>query len=169
MAKFTSKANSTKLPAMVLCLGEHPGGFCDVGCCCVVFLTGGFYVSGLLFPCHRHSTPASQTREGLHWLWVLPWLLSVALFFQAFLPQFYCERYGFEWAFFIHRRFFNLCSFTDIFGTFCNSNVGRNTPPRILLYTCPHRVVSSGWRMDLNYSYCSYKVDLSTVLASHVV
>ena len=99
-----------------------------------------------------------------------PGYFRLLYFCQAFLPQFYCERYRFEWAFFIHRRFFNLRSFTDIFGTFCNSNVGRNTPPRILLCTCPHRVVSSGWRMDLNYSYCSYKaIDLSTVLASHVV
>ena len=32
--KSTSYANSTKLPAMVLCSGEPPGGFCDVGCCC---------------------------------------------------------------------------------------------------------------------------------------
>ena len=43
------------------------------------------------FPCHQHSTLASQTREGLHQLWALPWLLSFALllpgFFVTVLPQ----------------------------------------------------------------------------------
>ena len=34
---------------MVPYLREPPRGFCDVGCCCCFFLTGGFYVSGLLF------------------------------------------------------------------------------------------------------------------------
>ena len=33
----------------------------------------------------------------------------------------------------------------------CDSDTGRNTPSRILLCACPHRVVPSGWRMDLNY------------------
>ena len=56
-------------------------------------------------PCHRHSTLACDAREGLHPLGALPWLLSVALFCQAFPSQFYRERYGFEWAFFTNRRF----------------------------------------------------------------
>ena len=34
------------------------------------------------FPCHRHSTLASRAREGLHQLWALPWLLSIALLFR---------------------------------------------------------------------------------------
>ena len=32
------------------------------------------------YPCHWHSTLASQTCEGLHQLWALPGLLSVAYF-----------------------------------------------------------------------------------------
>ena len=36
-------------PSDGTCLGEPPGGFCDVGCCCFFYLTGGFCVSGLLF------------------------------------------------------------------------------------------------------------------------
>ena len=60
-------------------------------------------------PCHRHSTQASHAREGPHQLWALPRLLLIAFFFI------YHERYGFEWVFFTHRRFFTLCSFTDIF------------------------------------------------------
>ena len=31
------------------------------------------------FPCHRHATLVSQACEGLHQLWALPWLLSIAL------------------------------------------------------------------------------------------
>ena len=34
-------------------------------------------------PCHRHSTLASQTREGLHQLWPLPRLLSIAFSFSS--------------------------------------------------------------------------------------
>ena len=99
---------------MVLCLGEPPGGFCDVGCgccccCCCCFTHWRFLRFRAIFPCHRHSTPASQAREGLHrlWLiWALRWLLSVALSFaRLFTSQFYRERYGFEWAIFSHRCF----------------------------------------------------------------
>ena len=34
-------------------------------------------------PCHRHSTMASQTRKGLHQLWALPQLLSIAFSFSS--------------------------------------------------------------------------------------
>ena len=34
-------------------------------------------------PCHRHSTLASQTREGLHQLWALPRLLLIAFSFSS--------------------------------------------------------------------------------------
>ena len=95
---------------MVLCLGEPPGGFCDVGCgcccCCCCFTHWRFLRFRAIFPCHRHSTPASQAREGLHRLCTLRWLLSVALSFaRLFTSQFYRERYGFEWAIFSHRCF----------------------------------------------------------------
>ena len=36
-------------------------------------------------PCHRHSTLASQAREGLHQLWALPQLLLIAFCFH--LPR----------------------------------------------------------------------------------
>ena len=42
------------------------------------------------FPFHRNSTLASQAREGLHQLLILPWLLFVVLplpeFFVTVLP-----------------------------------------------------------------------------------
>ena len=77
----------------------------------VFYLTGGFYVSGLLFL--ATGTP--------------PWLLmpvkatsSSELYpgyfrFLYFLLGFYCERYGLEWAFFTHRRFFLSCTLSHIF------------------------------------------------------
>ena len=86
-----SLGNLTKLPAMVLCLGEPPEGFCDVGCCC------------------SFSSISSEVYPGYFWL---------LYFCQVFSSQFYSERCDFEWAFFNRRCFFTLCSFIDIFGTF---------------------------------------------------
>ena len=64
------------------------------------------------FPCHRHSTLASQAPEGLHQLWALPWLLSVTLLLPGFFVTFVRQRYRFEWAFFTHTGvFFTLPSF----------------------------------------------------------
>ena len=34
------------------------------------------------FPCYPHSALVSQTRAGLHQLWTLSWLLSIALLFR---------------------------------------------------------------------------------------
>ena len=41
-------------------------------------------LSVLLIHCHRHSTLASQTYEGLHQLWAVPRLLSIAYFSWLF-------------------------------------------------------------------------------------
>ena len=76
------------------CLGEPPGGFCDVGCCRSL-PHWRFLRFRATFPCHRHSTLASQAREGLHQLWALPWLLLVALLLPGFSVT----------AFFTSRRF----------------------------------------------------------------
>ena len=69
-------------------------------------------------PCHRHSILASQTLEGLHQLWALPWLLSIAFFFH--LPR----ALRFWVGIFSPQVFFTLHSFPtflaqpNIFGTF---------------------------------------------------
>ena len=42
------------------------------------------------------------------------------------------------------QAFFTLRSFTNICGTFFDSDEGRNTPSRILLCAYPHKVVPSG-------------------------
>ena len=81
-----------KLPAMVLCLGEPTGGFCDICCCFLFFIhcccsfVAVFVMLFLHFRanlCHRHSTLASQACEGLHQLWALLWLLSIAFAFLS--------------------------------------------------------------------------------------
>ena len=65
---------------------------------------------------------------------------------------------------------FYLTLLPHIFDTFCDSDVDRNTPSRILLCACPRTVVPSGWRMDLSHSYCRYKtIDLSIAPVSHKV
>ena len=165
-----SLGDLTKLLAMVLCLGEPPGSFCDVGCCCCCFPHWKFLRFWATFPCHRHSTVASQVREGLHQLWALPWLLSVALLLPGFSVTVLPRALRFWVGIFYPQAFCTLCSFTDIFDTFCDSDAGRSTPCRNLLCACLHRVVPSSWRMDLNYSYCSYKtIDLSIAPVSHEV
>ena len=88
LSSLTSLVNSTTTPSDGTCLGEPPVRFlwcwllflihccfCDVACC--LFLR--FWTT---FPCHRHSTLASQAREGFCQLWALPWLLSIALLFR---------------------------------------------------------------------------------------
>ena len=67
-----------KTPSDGTCLGEPPGGFCDVGCCCCFYLIGDFYISGLS-SLPTALQPSFSGREGGHQLWALPWLLLVAL------------------------------------------------------------------------------------------
>ena len=154
-----------KSPSVGKCLGEPPGGFCDVGCCCC-YLTGGFYISGLLFL-------ATGTPPWLSGPWRPPPALSfypgyfrLLCFYQAFPSQFYHKRHGFEWAFFTRRRFLPYASSPKSLARF----VTQMRASKIFLCACPHRVVPSGWRLGLNYSYCSYKtIDLSITLVSHEV
>ena len=91
-------------------------------------------------------------------------------FSQAFSVTVLSRGLRFWVAIFYPQAFFTLFSFSDIFGTVCDSDVGRNTSSRILLCACLHRVVPSGWPMDLNYPYCSYKtIDLLIAPVSHEV
>ena len=115
----------SKTPSHWYLLGRTSGGFCDADLYFVVIinlssLVDVFYfvvVSSFDFqatlPCHRHSTLVSQAHDGLQQLWALPRLLLIASFFFI-----YRERYGFEWAFFIHRRFLSYAS-SRHFGTTC--------------------------------------------------
>ena len=161
----------TKLPAMmVLCLGKPPGGFCDVGCCSCCFPPWRFFRFRATFPCHRHATLASQAREGLHQLWALDWLLSVALIFARFFCHSFTASATVLRGHVLRTGVYYLALLPHNFDTFCDPDAGRNTPSRILLCACPHSVVPSGWRMDLNYWYCSYQTtDLSIAPVSYEV
>ena len=157
MAKFTSWVNSTKLSLMVLFFGEPLGGFCDVGCWCCCFSS----LVVFMFPGYFYLPPALH--PGFSGPWRPPLSLSSTLatfgcftFARIFRHSFTASATVLSGIFY-PQAFFTLCSFTAIFGTFCGSDAGRNTPSRILLCAGRHRVVPSGWRMDLNYSYCSYK------------
>ena len=48
-----------------------------------IFLLFFFIHFQATLPCHRHSTLASQAREGLHQLWALPQLLLIAFSFSS--------------------------------------------------------------------------------------
>ena len=147
MVKFTflgDPLKPNKTPSAGTCLGELPGGFCDVGCCCCFYLTGGFYISGLLFfatgtPLWLLRPVKASTSSELY-----PGYFRLLYFCQVFSSHFYRERYGFEWAFFTHRRFFTLHPFPTFLARFCGSDAGKNTPTRFFLCACPHRVVPSG-------------------------
>ena len=115
---------------MVLCLGEPPRGFCDVGCCCcfphrrffIHFLSSIYCCSSFIFVLHFVVVVLHFiSRLLFHVTDTPPWLLRpvkastsselypgyfrLLYFCQAFPSQLYRERYGFEWAFFTHRRF----------------------------------------------------------------
>ena len=135
----------------------------------VVFLTGGFYISGLL-----SLQPALH--PGFSGLWRPPPALSSTLAtFGCFTLARLFRHSSTSSATVLSRHFlptgvFYLALLPHIFGTFSDPDVGRNTSSRIFLCTYPQRVVPSGWRMDLNYSYCSYKtIDLSIAPVSQEV
>ena len=130
-----------------------------------------------VFPGYFSLPPALD--PGFSDLWMPPAALS------SNLTNFVCFtfarlfRHGFTASatvlrgHFIPTGVFYLTHFPQIFGPFCgfcDSDAGRNTQSRILLCAYPHRVVTYGWRMDLNYSYCNYKtIDLSIAPVSHKV
>ena len=105
------------------------------------------------FLCHPHFTLASHVDEDLHQLRALHWLLLVALLLPDFSVTVSNECYAFERAFLPTGAFLPSTP-SPLFGTFCNSDVGRNTPSRILICAYPHKIILSGWRMILNYSCC---------------
>ena len=160
-----------KTPSDGTCLGEPPGGFCDVGCCCFTSLE--VFLPSLLFDVIPHSSvsyrrvftpilyfqPSSSQNDSWHFH------LTVLGFSVTALPR--VLRF---WAcIFYPQAFFTFHSFPR-FWHVCDSDAGRNTPSRIVLCACPHKVVPSGWRMILNYLYCRYKtIGLPIAPVSHEV
>ena len=154
MVKFTflgDPLKPNKTPSAGTCLGELPGGFCDVGCCCCFYLTGGFYISGLLFfatgtPLWLLRPVKASTSSELY-----PGYFRLLYFCQAYSVTALTRALRFWVGICYPQAFLTLRSFIDIFGTFCNSDAVGTPPSRIFLCACPHRVVPAGWRMDLNY------------------
>ena len=107
---FMSLGDLRKLPALVLCLREPPGGFSVADCCCFPYWR--FLRFRITFPCHRHSILASQVREGLHQLWALPWLLSVALLLPGFSVTVLPRALRLWTSIFYPQAFFTLRSFS---------------------------------------------------------
>lgn len=70
------------------------------------------------------------------------WLLTFVLFYR--------KHYGFEHGFFNPQAIFTL-HFFPTFQLICGSDGGWNTPSRIFLYVCCHRVDRSSQRIVLNY------------------
>ena len=126
--------NLIKVPAMVLCLGEPPGGFCDAGCCCCLSSLDVFTFPDC-FSLPMKASTRSELYPGYFWL---------LYFCQVFSSQFYRERYSFEWACFTRRRFLPYAPSPTFLARFSDSDAGKNTPSRILLCACYHRVVPSG-------------------------
>ena len=93
---FMSLGDLTKLLAMVLLLGRASRRFLWCWLLLLLFLTGGFYVSGLLFlatgtpPWLLRPVKASTSSE------LYPGYFRLLYFCQAFPSQFYRERYSFE-------------------------------------------------------------------------
>ena len=148
MAKFTSLSDLCKLnktPSDCTCLGETPGGFCAVGCCCYFYLTGGFYISGLLFLTTGTPPQLLKHREGL------PLALSSTLatfgcftFARLFRHSFTTSATVLRGVFY-PQAFYTLRSFSNIFGTFLWLRWGQEQPfqdpPLCLpLQSCPFRL-----------------------------
>ena len=139
----------TKLPAMVLAWENLQEVF--VMLVVVVFLPHWRFLR------FRATFPSHQT---------LPWLLRSmkASTSSEVYTGYFCLLYFFHHSFtvratvlsgrFLPRYVSYLALLPHILTHFCDSDAGRNTPSRILLCDCPHRVVPSGWHVVLNYSYC---------------
>ena len=141
---FVPLGDLTKLPAMVLCLGEPPADVFDVDCCCCFFPYWRFLRFRTTFPCHRHSNLASQVREGLHQLWALPWLLSVALYLPDFSVTVLPRAQQFWLGIFYTQALFTLRSFLTCltgFVTQCRQENPIQVPPLCLpSQSCPFRL-----------------------------
>ena len=110
---------------MVLCLGEPPGGFCDVGCCCCFFTSLEVF---RFIAFRHHPSPFRGLSPGFYTHFIIS-AQPIAEWFAALsfstIPLSSCrEHYGFEWAFFYTQAFFTLCSFIEILLAFVKVYLG---------------------------------------------
>ena len=151
----------SKTPSNGTCFEEPPGGFRDVGYCCCFISLEVFH--SLRFDVIVH--PSASYRR----------VFTPILYFQPSSSQSDSWHFPFNSTTVLSGRFLPtgviyLALLPHIFARFCDWDAGRTTQFRILLSTCPHRVVPSGCHMVLNYSYCRYKtIGLSIASVSHEV
>ena len=125
--------NSIKLPAMILSWKNLQEVFLML-VIIVVLPHWKFLRARATFPCYQHSTLASQAREGLHQLWTLSWLLSIALLLPGFSITALPRALRFWMGAFYLQSFFTLHSLP----TFCHDFVTQ------MLAGTPHPGSSSG-------------------------
>ena len=107
---------------------KSPRGFCD-GDFYWCFASREDFLFWATFLCYWHSTLAFHVNEGLHHLWTLPWLLSVAYFCQAFpslVSLILLRALRFWGGVFYPQELFTLHSFPQI-RRICDSIVKKNT------------------------------------------
>ena len=103
---------------MLLCLGEPPVSFLVVRCWLQLFIHFLIIISFLIFICRcssftfafrHHPSPFRGLSPGFYTHFILSaqpiaeWFAKLS--FSTIPLSSYLERYGFEWAFFTHRRF----------------------------------------------------------------
>ena len=122
----------TKTPSDGACLREPPGGFCNFGCC--FYLTRGFLFIAFdvipqpsvryrrVFTPILYFQPSSSQSESRHFHFNFSGLFRHSFTVIATVLR----------GNFLHTGVFYLALLPYIFGTVCDSDVGRNTPSRIL-------------------------------------
>ena len=135
----------TKTPSDGTSLGEPPGNFSDVGCCCCCFTS----LEVFTFPGY-FSLPQAL-HPGFLGQWGSPPALSSTLATFGFFTFAKIFRHSFTASVTVLSWRFLPYTPSPHFGTFLWLRCDRNTPSRILLCACPHKVVPSGWRMGFNY------------------
>ena len=130
--------NSIKLPAMILSWKNLQEVFLML-VIVVVLPHWKFLRARATFPCYQLFTLASQAREGLHQLWALPWLLSIALLLPGFSIT----------------SFFTVHSLPTFCHDFVTQMLAGTSHPGSSLTKLS--IAAEDWRMVLNYSFCRYK------------
>ena len=98
---------------MVLCLGEPPRRFLlmfFISFCCHLWI---FFIPILVFDIIPHPSVSFYTHFIISAQPIAEWFVTLS--FSTIPLSSHREHYRFEWAFFTHRHFFTLRSFTDIY------------------------------------------------------
>ena len=108
----------------------------------LIFILLLFFIcrfSSFTFAFRHHTSPFRGLSPSFYTHFILSAQLITEWFatlsFSTIPGSSYRERYGFEWAFFTHRRFLPYAPSPTFLTRFCDSYAGRNTPFRIFRLT----------------------------------